>query len=87
MLLDPGELFDDSLDSPTRDGVYRVVAVRTRTVLADNVAGLRRSFDKRHLVRRADRELWDRLAASPPSGVHAPASAPTARPEPHGKTA
>jgi hypothetical protein len=62
--LEPGELFDDSLpnDAPSRERLYRVVGVRTRTVLAENVPGIRRSFTKEHEVVRATKELWDRMA-------------------------
>lgn len=74
--LEPGDLFDDSrpTETPARESVYRVIGVRSKTVLAENVVGIRRSFTKGHEVARATRELWDRLVATP-----APA-APAAQP-------
>lgn len=64
--LEPGELFDDALpnDPPSRERIYRVIGVRTRTLIAENLLGVRRSFTRSHEAVRASRELWDRLAAT-----------------------
>jgi hypothetical protein len=64
--LEPGDYFDDALpaEAPSRDRYYRVVGVRSSTVLAENVVGIRRSFTKSHETQRGTKEVWEHLRAA-----------------------
>jgi hypothetical protein len=69
--LEPGDLFDDALpgEAPSRDRAYRVVGVRTKTVLVENAVGIRRSFSREadRRVQRLDPATWQQLVSTKPA--------------------
>ncbi len=69
--LKPGDVFEDKsphLDAG-RDNVYRFDVRRRRTIIAENVMGIRRSFNLMHLVKPASVEVWNQLSAQTPKGI------------------